>query len=242
MERTDTVQQLLSMIDEETQEILKACSVEIVFLYLIECFDWELLGSKSYRQHTLQTLNDNDIYHLTQFTLLDLKRVTKLLDISIGFSTRSGCRLAGEEAFFLLICRLAWPTQLETLSMFFQYPSSTILEAVNWILAHIHSNWDFLLHDFDSPLTSEHLSPARLRLFALKIHDKGAPLMACSGFIDCTIREICRPTKWQRECYNGYKHMYAVKYSAVKAPDGLIHHLWGPFEGKKNDNALLSES
>jgi len=36
--------------------------------------------------------------------------------------------------------------------------------------------------------------------------------------------------------------MHAVKYSAVKAPDGIIYHLWRPFEGRRNDNALLSES
>ncbi|PWW74081.1 hypothetical protein C7212DRAFT_359335 [Tuber magnatum] len=123
-------------------------------------------------------------------------------------------------------------------SLFFYYSVTyTISQAVNWILAHVYSNWDFLLHDFSSPLASEHLSSVRLKLFAGKIHEKGALLTACWEFIDCTIREICRPTKWQRECCNGYRHMHAVKYSAVKAPDGLIDHLWGPFE----ESGLLSK-
>ncbi|PUU82162.1 hypothetical protein B9Z19DRAFT_942360, partial [Tuber borchii] len=163
----------------------------------------------------LKSLTDNDVYHLTRFTLQDLKRTSKLLDLPPTFSTLSGARLSGEEAFFLVLCRLAWPTRLETLAIFFPYSPGTILEAVNWILSFIYQNWDFLLHDFNSRLASEHLSTTKLDLFASKIHAKGAPLKACWGFIDCTIREICRPTRWQKECYNGYKHMHAVKYSAV---------------------------
>ncbi|KAG0643217.1 hypothetical protein HOY80DRAFT_1096339 [Tuber brumale] len=104
-------------------------------------------------------------------------------------------------------------------------------QAVNWILSFIYQNWNFLLHDFNSQLASEHLSTTKLDLFASKIHAKGALLKVCWGFIDCTIREICHPTQWQKECYNGYKHMHAVIYSTVKAPDG-----------RRNDNALLSDS
>jgi len=238
----ETVEQLLDTIDEETRENLQSCSAEVIFLYLIESYDWELPASLVHWQHSLSTLNNNDIVHLTQFTLSDLKCVTKPLNIPTVFSTPSGCRLAGEEAFFLLLCRLAWPTQLQTLSIFFQYSPSTISKATNWLLTHIHKNWDFLLQDFNSRLAAQHLSPIRLELFASRIYAKGAPLTRCWGFIDCTIREICRPTRWQRECYNGYKHMHAVKYSAVNAPDSIIYHLWGRLEGRRNDNALLSDS
>jgi hypothetical protein len=49
-------------------------------------------------------------------------------------------------------------------------------------------------------------------------------------------------SKHQQDVYNEYKHMHALKYSAVKSPDGLIYHLHGPFEGRRNDNALLQNS
>ena len=35
----ETVEQLLQTIDEETQENFKSCSLEVIFLYLIECYD-----------------------------------------------------------------------------------------------------------------------------------------------------------------------------------------------------------
>jgi hypothetical protein len=116
------------------------------------------------------------------------------------------------------------------------------LEATHWVLYHIYKNWDFLLDDFASPLAKKHLSTDRLKLFARKIHENGAPLDCCWGFIDCTIRAISRPSKHQQDVYNGYKHMHALKYSAVKCSDGLIYHLHGPFEGRRNDNALLQDS
>lgn len=33
-----------------------------------------------------------------------------------------------------------------------------------------------------------------------------------------------------------------MKYSAVKSPNGIIYHLFGPYEGRRNDNHLLRES
>jgi hypothetical protein len=36
--------------------------------------------------------------------------------------------------------------------------------------------------------------------------------------------------------------MHALKYSAVKSPDGMIYHLHRPMVGRWNDNALLYES
>jgi nuclease HARBI1 len=64
----------------------------------------------------------------------------------------------------------------------------------------------------------------------------------CWGFIDCTIRSICRPTKHQQIIYSGYKKVHALKYSAVKCPDGIIYHLAGAYEGRRNDNFLLRDS
>jgi hypothetical protein len=110
------------------------------------------------------------------------------------------------------------------------------------VLRYIYLNWDHLLCDFSSPAASRLLNTERLEFFASRVHEKGAPLRNCWGFIDCTIRKICRPTVWQQTCYNGYKHLHALKYSAVKCPDGLIYHLAGPMEGRRNDNALLSAS
>jgi len=55
------------------------------------------------------------------------------------------------------------------------------------------------------------------------------------GFIDGTMRAICRPDKSQEIYYSGYKKCHAVKYQALSTPDGLIAHLAGPYTGRESD-------
>jgi DDE superfamily endonuclease len=63
------------------------------------------------------------------------------------------------------------------------------------------------------------------------------------GFIDGTAIEIIRPGGMgQRSTYSGHKRRYCVDFQAVSAPDGLILHLYGPFEGRGHDTTLYRES
>ncbi|EIW54605.1 uncharacterized protein TRAVEDRAFT_131697, partial [Trametes versicolor FP-101664 SS1] len=42
--------------------------------------------------------------------------------------------------------------------------------------------------------------------------------------------------------YNGHKKYHALKFQAVMLPNGMFGHLFGPFEGRRNDNFLLHAS
>ena len=66
-----------------------------------------------------------------------------------------------------------------------------------------------------------------MRDWAKAIHDAGAPAPRCIGFIDGTFRPHCRPTRNQRQCYQGYKRMHGIKFQSVPAPNGLIVDLYG---------------
>ena len=70
----------------------------------------------------------------------------------------------------------------------------------------------------------------------------GSPLPQCFGFIDGTVRPICRPIHFQEVVYNGHKRVHALKYQAVSLPNGIIVHLSGPLEGRRHDAALLAQS
>lgn len=50
----------------------------------------------------------------------------------------------------------------------------------------------------------------------------------CIGFVDGTVRPICRPGEHQRALYNGHKTVHAVKFQCVALPNGLVGHLYGP--------------
>ena len=81
-----------------------------------------------------------------------------------------------------------------------------------------------------------------LQTFADAIKANGAPLKNCWGFVDGTVRPICRPTENQRVVYNGHKRVHSLKFQSVVTPNGLIANLYGPVEGRRHDCALLRMS
>ena len=78
--------------------------------------------------------------------------------------------------------------------------------------------------------------------FAKAVADKGAPLLNVWGFIDGTVRGICRPKSYQQSVFNGHKRIHALKFQSIVAPNGVIVDLFGPIEGRRHDAALLNES
>ena len=56
------------------------------------------------------------------------------------------------------------------------------------------------------------LSPADLQIYSDFIAAKGAALQDCFGFIDGTVRPICRPSEQQRILYNGHKRLHGLKF------------------------------
>ncbi len=101
----------------------------------------------------------------------------------------------------------------------------------------IYSRFSYLLQ-FDH----RRLNISTLGRFAQAIHQKGSPLPRCWGFIDGTVRPLCRPIRYQRRVYNGHKRVHAIKFQSVVTPDGIISHLAGPFVGSRHDVAILRES
>jgi hypothetical protein len=103
--------------------------------------------------------------------------------------------------------------------------------------------------DADMPGKCWPLGPGPPGQTAMAISGPDSCVMVMTSFSDCRAsfhhHDACRqmyahcvqhsgcPTVWQQECYNGYKHMHALKYSAVKCPDGLLYHLAGPIRALK---------
>ncbi|KAE9389122.1 hypothetical protein BT96DRAFT_960100 [Gymnopus androsaceus JB14] len=50
------------------------------------------------------------------------------------------------------------------------------------------------------------------------------------------------PRNPTRQTFNGYKAVHALKFQALKVPNGMICQLHGPVEGHQNDNHLLATS
>ena len=103
---------------------------------------------------------------------------------------------------------------------------------------HIYEEHGHLLSTFNQAW----LAPAALAEYADVIHRKGAALDKCWGFVDGTVRPVCRPGENQRALYNGHKRVHSIKFQSVVAPNGLMANLYGPVEGRRHDSGILALS
>ncbi|OQR89038.1 hypothetical protein ACHHYP_06510 [Achlya hypogyna] len=105
------------------------------------------------------------------------------------------------EALCILLHRLAWPTRLGAMVPMFGRSREAICGLYIAVLDHVHYRFGYLL-DWDA----QRLDGAWMAACAAAIHEQGAPLNTCIGFIDGTVRGICRPSHGvQKAAYNGHK-------------------------------------
>ena len=108
----------------------------------------------------------------------------------------------------------------------------------NHLMNCIYNRYNYLLSSFNIPL----LAANKLEEYANAIHEKGAALDNCWGFVDGTVRPICRPNENQRVLYNGHKKVHSIKFQSVVSPNGMVANMFGPMEGRRHDCALLAAS
>ena len=102
----------------------------------------------------------------------------------------------------------------------------------------------FTIHTAISQWNHTILDPVNRERYADAIYDKGAALDNCIGFIDGTVRPICRPGELQRVVYNGHKRVHALKFQSFTLPNGMMANICGPV-GKSvvhNSSCMLADS
>ena len=161
-----------------------------------------------------------------------------MLRLPDSIVTYNRMRVDGIEALCIFLKRVAYPCRYVDMIPYFgrAVPDYSII--VTYVLNHIFDNFGYLLETFVQPL----YTTRKLEEYCRVIHDKGSPLTNCFGFIDGTVRPICRPGTDQRIVYNGHKRVHALKFQSVALPNGLIGNLFGPIEGRHHDCYLLRES
>jgi hypothetical protein len=105
------------LCQERCAELKQECTEEIMLLHLFNEFEWETSPRK--RRIDIVDLSSTDVKHLTRFTISEIKRIRRLLGIPDRFSTPARVPFHGDEALFLLLCRLAHPIKVRSLELFF---------------------------------------------------------------------------------------------------------------------------
>ena len=222
---TKTCLQNLGLIEEDD---------ELVLLSL--CANSSNSGERTFLE--IDKLTDETFKVYFRFEKGDIFRLYRSLGLPEKIPTSNRTCVSGLEALCILLKRLAYPNRLEDLITIFNRPTYELSYIIKAVLDTLYETHKHRLSDFNKTWLDEH----HLREFAAAISDLGAPLPYCWGFIDGTIRPICRPQHNQRIVYSGHKRLHGLKFQSVVAPNGLIANLYGPIEGRRHDAAMLRYS
>ncbi|KAL3176380.1 hypothetical protein MRX96_039718 [Rhipicephalus microplus] len=153
-----------------------------------------------------------------------------------------GVVVPGEEALLMTPRRFASPMRWCDLEPLFGRTTFTMSSVVSQVMGHVN-------RVFGRLTTHTWLTLDNLNVFSQAVHNRGAPLFNCWGFVDGTALPICRPSVDQSQYFSGHKRTQVVKYQAVMGANGinashfpLQRRVSRPFPGKRHGAGILGES
>ena len=211
---------------------------EFVLLYDLHRSSNPDLPYWNFDAFNLDKLSDDECKTNFRFWKNDVYFLREVLDIPDEILCYNRTNVSGIEGLSILLKRFAYPCRYSDMISLFGRSIPELCIITNHVTNLIYDRYSYLLSTFNQPL----LTPAQLEIYANSVHRKGAALNNCWGFIDGTVRPICRPQADQRILYNGHKRVHSIKFQSVVIPNGMIANLWGPMEGRRHDCALLASS
>ena len=211
---------------------------EFVLLYDMNRSKNLELPYRNYLNFDLDAMSDDECWSEFRFYKGDIFRLIDVLHLPDHFTCYNGSVFEREEAMCIFLKRFAYPCRYQDLIFRFARAPPLLCMVSNQVMNFLYENWNYKL----SGMNRNWLSPQKLQEYADIIHAQGAPLDNCWGFIDGTVRPLCRPGENQRILYNGHKRIHAIKFQSVVAPNGLIANMYGPVEGKRHDSGMLAAS
>ena len=173
-----------------------------------------------------------------RFLRSDIHRLLDIFQFPEYFTCYNGTVYDSTEALCIFLKTFAYPCRYLDMMPQFGRPVPKLSMISNHVMNILYESWSHLLRNFQQ----DWLSINNLETSSNAIHQCGAPLHNCWGFVDGTVRPISRPGRNQRIVYNGHKKVYALKYQSLVAPNGLVANLFGPVEGKRHDSGMLADS
>ena len=183
--------------------------------------------------------SSNECYEHFRFRAEDLRVLLVELRFPQVFTTGDRGHqkyFPGETALILLLKRLSYPCRYKDLVSMFGLSIPDLAVLFNTAVCHIYQLAAFVVKN--------------LAMWVPEMEDFGIAtamkadidVTVCSvfvwGFIDGTVRGVCRPRRGQRSVYNGHKRLHSLKYESVSLPNGIIAWLYGPVEGRRHDSFI----
>ena len=183
-------------------------------------------------------MTDDECKTEFRFYKNDIYNLAYVLNLPDRIVCYNGANVDMVGALYIFLKRFAYPCRYVDMTPRFGRREPQLCMISNAVMNELYQTWNRLLTD----LNQDWLSPNHLEEFAAAVHNRGAALDNCWGFIDGTVRPICRPGQNQKCLYNSHKKVHAIKFQSIAAPSGLVANLFGPVEGKRHDSGMLARS
>ena len=136
----------------------------------------------NYNRFDLDDWSDEECRSDLRFYKADVYWLFEVLDIPEVLITYNQSKFDGMEGSYIFLKRFSYPCRFCDLVSQFGQSVPELSMMSNAISDHVYNNFNHLLHEFDQPWHRP-----------VSLHEKGAPLGNCLGFVDGTVRPICRP-------------------------------------------------
>ena len=154
-----------------------------------------------YDRFTLENLQEEECEVDFRFKKQDIYRLAAALHLPDTVKCSNGTKVQSIEALCICLRRFAYPCRYADLVPRFGRPVPKLCMITNLIIDFLFGKYGDLLNNLNQPW----LSPQHIQAYANAIHNKGAALNNCWGFIDGTVRPLCRRKENQRMVYNVHK-------------------------------------
>ena len=197
---------------------------EFILLYYVFSSKSLNLPYEDYQRFSFDHMEPDECKAEFRFWKNDTPLLADVLQIPADLVCSQGTIFGGLEGLCILLGRLAYPCRFSDLLQRFGRPVPELSLISNTVMNYIYENHQQRLTNWNQTF----LNPAKLEEYAQAISDRGAALKNCFGFIDGTVRPICRPDQNQRVVYNGPKIVHGLKFQSVSLPNGMLTNPYGP--------------
>lgn len=179
---------------------------------------------KQYESFDYESIPEPECRSNFRFDKADIPVLADVLGLPDMLRCYQGTTASKLEALCILLRRLAFPCRYADMIQMFGRPVAELCMITNEILDFIYAHHRHRLTEWNQQL----LNAENLQIYADTIYTKGAALSNCFGFVDGTVRPVCRPKQHQRTVYNGHKRVHSIKFQSVTLPNGIIANMFGP--------------
>ena len=159
-----------------------------------------------------------------RFNIINLHQLAEVLQLPNSFRCHQRTTADKLEGLCILLRKMSYPCRYSDMIPRFGRPVAELSMITNNVMDYIYDVHGHRLTEWNNDI----LNPGLLEMYADAVAQKGAALTNCFGFIDGTVRPICRPTQYQKIVFNGHKRVHSLKFQSVTLPNGLIANLFGP--------------